>query len=239
MHNTAGRRYSAEVGEALLTPFEEGVALRVPVVFDVEVEVERVSVGTGDVHLHRVVDDQIHGHLRVDALGVATHLHHRVTKGRKVDHGGHAGEVLKDHPRGAEGNLASLAIGRPAGDGAHVFLADEEAVEVAQRTLEEHAHAVRKRGGVHTGSIEGVEGVVMAAEGQFAARGEGVDGRHGWATERPSITARMADLFTRRRTTACRRRPSTRPPPASLGSSEHRLSLFPPWRWRSRARSRR
>ena len=239
MHNTARRRHSAEVGEALLTPLQEGVALRVTVVLDVEVKVERVSVGTGHVHLNRVIDDQIHRHLRVDALGVAAHFHHRVTKGREVNHGGHASEVLKDHARRAEGNLPTLAIGGPASDGAHVFLADEEAVEVAQRTLEEHAHAVGKRGGVNTRSIEGVEGVVMAAKGQFAARGEGVDGRHGWATERPSITARMAGLFTRRRTMACRQRPWTRPPPASLDSWEHRLSLFPPWRWRSRAHSRR
>ena len=239
MHNTARRRHSAEVGEALLTPLQEGVALRVTVVLDVEVKVERVSVGTGHVHLDGVIDDQIHRHLGVDALGVTAHLHHRVTKGREVNHGGNAGEVLKDHPRGAEGNLATLAIGGPACDGAHVFFADEETVEVAQRTFEEHTHTVRKCGGVHPRSIKGVEGVVMAAKGQFAARGEGVNGRHGWATERPSITARMASLFTRRRTTACRPRPWTRPPPASLGPWEHRLSLFPPWRWRSRAHSRR
>ena len=241
VHDAAGRRHSTEVSEALLTPLEEGVALRVTVVLDVEVEVERVSVGTGHVHLNGVIDDQIHGHLRVDALGVTAHLHHRVTKGREVNHGGHAGEILEDHPRGTEGNLATLAIGGPAGNGAHVFLADEETVEVAQRTLEEHAHAVRKCGGVHTRSIEGVEGVVMTAVWQFAARGEGVDGRHGCATERPSITARMAPKFTRRRTTANRRRPSKPLRPRSP-DGQGRCFGFPRFqssRWKSRVHSRR
>lgn len=46
-----------------------------------------------EVHLDGVIDDKVSGTHRVDLLGVAPQLHHRVPHGGKVHHGGHpAGE---------------------------------------------------------------------------------------------------------------------------------------------------
>ena len=78
VNDAARGRNSLEVRKGLLAPLEEGVAFHVAVVFDVEVHVEGVTAGAGNIHLHRMVDDQIHGHLGVDLFGVAAHLHHGV-----------------------------------------------------------------------------------------------------------------------------------------------------------------
>ena len=60
---------SLEVRKGLLAPLEEGVAFHVAVVFDVEVHVEGITAGAGNIHLHRMVDDQIHGHLGLTFSG--------------------------------------------------------------------------------------------------------------------------------------------------------------------------
>ena len=44
-----------------------------------------------------MVNDQVGGALRVDQVGVAAKIGHGVSHGSKVDHGGHAREVLQDH----------------------------------------------------------------------------------------------------------------------------------------------
>jgi hypothetical protein len=48
-----------------------------------------------------VVDDEVHGDQRVDLAGVAAELRDRVAHRGKVDHAGHAGEVLQQHARRA------------------------------------------------------------------------------------------------------------------------------------------
>ena len=53
-------RKEARHGSRQAAVLEEGVPLRIPVVLDVEVKVERVSVGTGRP-LNRVIDDQSTG----------------------------------------------------------------------------------------------------------------------------------------------------------------------------------
>ena len=52
------------------------------------------------VHLHRVVDDQLGRDQRVDPLGVAAAVAHRVAHRREVDDRGDAGEVLEEHAPG-------------------------------------------------------------------------------------------------------------------------------------------
>jgi predicted ABC-class ATPase len=49
---------------------------------------------------HRVVDDQVDGHQRVDDLGVTCRLLGGAAHGRQIDDGRHAGEILHQHPAG-------------------------------------------------------------------------------------------------------------------------------------------
>ena len=156
VNDAAGRRDGLEIGQRLLAPLEEGVALHVSVVFDVEVHVERIAARTGNVHLHRVVDDQINRHLRVDLLGVAAHFHHGVAQRSQVNHGRHAGEILKNHAGGSEGDLPSLPVGRPRGDLSNVVLRDEETVVASQGALQQDADGIRQ---MRRGDAVGVKGV--------------------------------------------------------------------------------
>ncbi len=137
--DAAARRDGAEVGEAVLAPLEELVALGVALVLDVEVLQQRVGDPARDVDLDRVVDDEVDVDQRVGLLGIAAELDHRVAARGDVDDRGHAGEVLQDHPRRDEGDLAALGLGLPAGERGDVLVGDQEAVVVAQRRLEQHA----------------------------------------------------------------------------------------------------
>ena len=178
VNNAARRRNSLEVRKGLLAPLEKGVAFHVAVVFDVEIHVEGVTAGTGNVHLHRVVDDQIHGHLGVDLLGVTAHLHHGVAKCCQIHDSGHAGEVLENDARGAERNLASLAVRRPRCDFPDVILGDEEAVVASQSALEQNADGVGQMGRRDAVGVEGVKGEILATDTKGLPCVEGVQSRH-------------------------------------------------------------
>ena len=127
------RRHDAEVVEGLLAPLEEGVALAVALELALGVEGEGARVAEG-VDLDRVVDDEVDVDQRVDLLRVAADLRHRVAHRRQVDHRGHAGEVLHQHPGRLEGDLdARLGRRVPAGDRLDVVGGDRGAVLEPQR----------------------------------------------------------------------------------------------------------
>jgi len=101
VHDARPRRHDAEVLEVLLRPAQQRVALAIALVLACDIGAK----GEGraeEVHLHRVVDDQVRGHQRVDAVGVATQLLDGVAHGGEVYHRRHAGEVLQDDARGQE-----------------------------------------------------------------------------------------------------------------------------------------
>ena len=175
-----------EVSQGLLTPLEEGVAFHVSMILDVEVHVKSVAAGTRNIDLHRVVNHQIHGHLRVDLLGVPTHFHHGVAQRSQIHHGGNTGEVLEDDTRGSERNLAALTVGRPCGDLANVRFGDEEPIVSAQRAFKENTDRVRKVSRGNTVGIEGVKRVVIATDSEGLACVEGVQCRHD-STENPAV----------------------------------------------------
>ena len=78
------RRHDAEVGERLLRPAQERVALAVALVLALDVDEER-RVRAELVDLHRVVDDEVGGDERVDPRRVAADLGDRVAHGGEVD----------------------------------------------------------------------------------------------------------------------------------------------------------
>ena len=74
-----------------------------------------------DVGDDRVVDDQLGRDQRVDLGRVAAELLHGLAHRGEVDHGGHAGQVLEDHPGRRERDLGvRLGLRVPLREGGHV-----------------------------------------------------------------------------------------------------------------------
>ena len=138
------RRHHAEVVEGALAPAQEGITFAVTLHFDVDVLLKGVGVAELVDH-YRVVDHQVHRRQRVDALRVATGLGHGGAHGRQVDHGGHAGKVLHQHPGGAVLDLAvGLALFEPGGDRLEVGAGDGLVVFPAQQVFQQHLEGHRQ-----------------------------------------------------------------------------------------------
>ncbi len=136
--DAGARRHHAEIVEGALAPAQEGVALAIALHLDVDVLGKGGPAGIVIDH-HRMVDHQIHRRQRVDPLRVAAGLGHGGAHGRQVDHGGHAGEVLHQHPRRAVLDLSvGTAILEPVGQGVQVLAAYGLAVLPAQQVLQQH-----------------------------------------------------------------------------------------------------
>ena len=93
MADTCAGGHNAEVIKRFLTPFQEGIALHVALVFTVHVHLERAWVAEFINH-HRVVDDQINRVQGVDFVRVATKRHDAVAHRCKVNNGRNACEIL-------------------------------------------------------------------------------------------------------------------------------------------------
>ena len=131
-------RHDREVLEGLLPPFQEPVALLVPLVFALDVLAERLGVPNKSTTTEWSMTRST-GHQRVDLVRVAAERLHGVAHGGEIDDGRNAGEILHQHAGGAEGDLLLVlaAIFRPGGDRLDVGLLDRAAVLVAQQVLEQ------------------------------------------------------------------------------------------------------
>ena len=130
--------------ERALAPAQERVALLVALELALGVDAERVA-GAEDVDLHRVVDDELGRHERLDLRRVAAEVGHRVAHRGEVDDAGHAGEVLHDHARGREGDLLRrLGLRVPRRERLDVLGADADAVLGAQEVLEQDLQGERQ-----------------------------------------------------------------------------------------------
>ena len=112
MHNARHRRHNPEIGECLLSPLEELIAFAVALELDLGVAIERVGCGE-EINLHRMVDDQINRHQRIDLLRVAAQTSDCGAHGSQVNDGGHAREILHDHAAGQKWNTGTRAFGSP------------------------------------------------------------------------------------------------------------------------------
>ena len=179
----AGRN-DTEVAERLLGPPQEPVTFAVALIFVRHVDAEGIGPAEG-VDLHRMVDDEVDGKERVDALRIAIPASYFGAKGSEIGNDGDAGEVLEEHARRQEGQFArGQRAGRPRRERADVVLCDDKAVEAAEEVLEEHADGERQAVDVGEAEFgEAVEAVVGdRAGGCFQGResAEGViRGRHG------------------------------------------------------------
>ena len=194
VHDARARGHDPQVRERGLRPAQQLVALRVALVLPVDVERERAGRAVL-VDLDGVVDDQVRGHQRVDARGVAAEGRHRVAHRGEVHDRGHAREVLEDDARGQERHLGLARAARaPRGQGPHVVLGDDVAARMPEHVLEQDLD--RHRGPVEvreTRPVEAVDDQVAVADAQRRARRErvgmgaglhrsGLHGpRHDWA----------------------------------------------------------
>ena len=198
MADAGTRRHHAEAVVRLLGPAQELVALDVALVLDVDVLVEGLGPA-GDLGDHRVVDDQFDGDQRVDPGRVAAECPQGVAHSGQVDHAGHAGEVLHQHPFGGQCDLrgvltpepVALGVGAPGGHRLDVGGADGHAVLVAQQVLQHDLDRVGEPGHVEPvgQGVDPVDLVGGVTDGEVAAGTEGVggDGRGGGLCHGPIL----------------------------------------------------
>ena len=96
MADTGSRRHNGEIVKRLAAPFQKFVTLHIALIFQLDIMFERLRRAEFVDH-HRVIDDQMHRHLRVDLLGIAAQRLDPVAHRREIDHGGNAGEILHQH----------------------------------------------------------------------------------------------------------------------------------------------
>ena len=137
MADAGAGRHDREVGEGLLAPLQKAIALLVLLVFARHILPERFA-GAEIVDDNGMVDHEIDRHERIDLARITAERGHRVAHGGEIDDGGHAGEVLHQHPRRTEGDLMLVpaAVLRPGRHRLDVFLLDGAAVFVAQQIFE-------------------------------------------------------------------------------------------------------
>ena len=97
MDDSRARRNDLEVAERGLAPAQERIPLAVTLDLELDVAGEREPRGEL-VDLHRMVDHELGRDQRIDPSGVAAELRDRIAHRGEVDHRGHAGEVLEQHP---------------------------------------------------------------------------------------------------------------------------------------------
>ena len=193
-------RHDGEIGERLLAPLQEAIALLVLLVFARDVLPERLRRAE-IVDDHRMVDDEVDRNERVDLARVAAERGHRVAHRGEVDDGRNAGEVLHQHARRAEGDLMLrlAAVLRPGGDRLDVFLLDGAAVLVAQQVFEHDLERKRQlrdaRKAVLLGRLQRVIFVGLGPDGQRFAAFETVEAGHAEAPKEGAGILRLIDKF--------------------------------------------
>ena len=130
-------RHHPEAGERFLAPAEELVSLTVALEFDLGV-LSKGVLRSEDVHLHRVIHHEVHGHERVDPLRVGAEALHRRAHGGEIHDGGDTGEILEDDARGHEGQLDVLwGRGVPGAEVPDIVRRHELTVHAPQDGLEQ------------------------------------------------------------------------------------------------------
>ena len=173
------RRYGLEIGEASGAPLQKVIALAVAVIFDFDVLFEGLGVAEFVDH-HRMVDHQMDRDQRVDLAGITAEFGDCIAHRGQIDHAGHPGEILQQHPRRAildfvlRGGRVLLPVyqGLDIGRG-HC----ETIVFKPQQVFQQHLHAERQAADIaklRGGGFQRVIGVILAPNGKRAACAERV-----------------------------------------------------------------
>ena len=179
VHDPRVGRHDAKILEGGLTPAEKGVPLLVAVELESRVD-EKRRVAAVLVHLHRVIDDEIHRLQRVDQRRIAAQRRDGVAHCREVDDGGDAGEILEQHATRAERDLAlDAGLRIPLRERLDVGALDEGVVLVSEQILQQHLERHRQPGRFRSRDrvqrVEAVDGVRAAIDGERRATAEGIE----------------------------------------------------------------
>ena len=104
------------LSNACAAPAQECIALAIALDLEPHIALQRVGAA-GVIHHHRVVDDEIHRHGRIDAPRVAAQPHHGVAHRRHVAHERNARRIDHQHARRLETDFAlGAALFQPRGN---------------------------------------------------------------------------------------------------------------------------
>src|SRR5438094_6189230 len=101
MHDADSRRNELESLESLLTPLEKLVTLAIALELHVQIKFQRAR-RTEEIDLHRVIDNQIDRHERLDDIRVTSEPLHSAAHRRMMNNQRNSGEVLQKHERNDE-----------------------------------------------------------------------------------------------------------------------------------------
>ena len=157
------RRDHAEGLESLLSPFQEFVSLAISLEFHFEIQAQGLR-RPEKVHLHRVIDHQIHRHQRLDDLGIFLQAGDCGAHGGEIHQERNAGEILEHDAGDDEGNfLLGGRLGVPRGQSFDVLLGHFLAVAIAEHRFEDDADADGQSGDLPEPLLfQGWQGIVQA-----------------------------------------------------------------------------
>src|SRR3954451_15720076 len=104
MDDADSRRDQLESLESLLTPLKKLVTLAIALELHVQIEFQRAR-RTEEIDLHRMIDNQVDRHERLDDLRVASEPLHSTAHRREVDNQRNSSEVLQNNARNDEWDL--------------------------------------------------------------------------------------------------------------------------------------
>ena len=157
MDDAGVRRHDAEISERVLPPPQERIALAVARELELGVQLKRVAAAEV-VNLHGVIDDELDGLQRVDAIGIAAEANHAVAHRGEIDDARDAGEVLQQHARGRKRDFfLQLRARFPARERLDVLGVHEARIFVPQQVFEKNFQRVRKPRDVRKGLLELVQ----------------------------------------------------------------------------------
>jgi len=140
--NTGSRWHDTKVVEGFRAPAKEGVAFTIPLIFELNIALERTGLAK-HIHLDRMIDHQIDGRLRIDLIRVATKLNHGLAHRGKVDHSGHASEVLHQHAGRTIGDfLIRAAVFQPSDHCLDILALDRATVFIAKQVFQENLQRI-------------------------------------------------------------------------------------------------
>src|SRR5438034_6405069 len=104
MYDADSRRNELESLKRLLTPLKKLITLAITLELHVQIEFQRAR-RTEKIDLHRVIDDQVNRHERLDDLRVTSEPLHSAAHRREIDNERNSGEVLQNNARNDEWDL--------------------------------------------------------------------------------------------------------------------------------------
>ncbi len=136
MHYAGGWRNNAEITEGRLSPAQKGVPFPIPFILSLHVELKGVGL-TKEIHLNRMIDDQVHRDQRINSVRVFSHLGHGITHHGQIHQGRKPGKVLKENSRRCESDFPiGLLFGVPMDHGLDIFTSHRFSILEAKQVFQ-------------------------------------------------------------------------------------------------------